>query len=393
MKHHGLKNNSKTLLFLSILLSWSPISSQDSFFQNFQSAKSYFNPSLVGLSGSTSINAKHRRQWGIGSSLFNSTYVSLEESLPCAFLDWGISGLKDVEGTAGFATTEMSASISGTIPFGNSNQVHNIRIGLSPRLSHKSIDLEALVFSDQLDPRFGAINPTSFNPNNADGRSLTFFSPAIGISMISTWMADTKKPITSSIGAAIYHTLALGDNLGGVESILKIDGGAAVPTRYTAFAEVEIITHSTNSFYTSVTPMVFYHQQASINYLEFGVSTAYNRDFSLGLYYHYSPKLDDRRSSNFYTIQADIAIIKTKNSRIDLGLGYSNTVTGLRNLLSDAFEVSFTYHFSKSFSCELMGFNGGNSSPSVRCPGAKFANMKRYEDLWYHSVGIGKTTK
>ena len=343
---------------------------------------------MTGISGSTSFNAKHRRQWGIGDPLFESTYLSIEESVPCSFFDWGLSFLNDKEGSAGFKTTEFAASISGVIPFGNQSQIHNIRVGLSPRFTRKSIDLSLLTFSDQLDPKYGLVdqsgnlNPTSFvSPN--DGRSSAFFSPAVGISMISTWRADTHRPITTSLGAAIYHVLALGDDFGGIESVLQLDRGAEVPARITAFFEAEFVALSGPTYFGTISPWLFYHKQSDLDYIELGTAFAYNRDLELGLYYHWTPSNDNLQSTNFYTVSADIAIVKTKDHRMDLGLSYSNSVTGLRNLFSDAFEVSFTYHFSKSYTCGALGLDGNSAVPSVSCPGAKFANMKRYEDLWY----------
>lgn len=387
------RSSVESAFFALVLISLSVTGhAQDAFFNNFQTGKSYFNPSLVGTSGSLSLTAKHKRQWNIVDPWFTSTYIGLEESLPCTFLDWGLSILFDREGTAGFTTREGAFNIAGTIPFKIGHHIHNVKIGLSPRYSQKSIDYNSLVFSDQLDPKYGptnslgGVNPTSFIPPDNSGLSNTFFSPSVGISLVSVWNAGKRNAhkVVTSFGAAITHVLNLSESFGNIESVQRLS--AQIPARYSLFAEAEFRPINDSEDLLTITPVIFYHRQASLEYLEFGASVGYNRNVQFGLYAQYSPNGANQTSTNRLIGQFDIGMLRLNSHRVDLGVNISTSLTGIQNARGNTMEVSFTYHFNKSVTCALAGKDSVPSIPNIVCPGDKFANMKRYQDLFYYSI-------
>ncbi len=380
------------LTLVTIALLCGSSEAQDAFFNNFETGKSYFNPSLVGTTGSLSITAKHKRQWHILDPWFQTTYFAVEESLPCTFLDWGLSFLHDSEGTAGFTTREGAFNIAGTIPFTIGNHLQNVKIGFSPRYSQKSIDYDRLVFSDQLDPKYGPVNasgvsnPTSFIPPDNTGLSNSFFSPSLGITFVTVWNAKKRnvRKIITSLGASITHVLALSDDLGNIESVQRLT--AEIPARYSFFAEAEIRPIIATDYFISLTPIVVYQHQARLNYWEMGASIGYNRDARFGLFLQYSPSNLDQISTNTLIGQLDLAIVRAEDHRVDLGINFSTGLTGFKNSRSNMMEVSLTYHFKKSVTCSLAGMESDPTTDTIECPGDKYAGMKRYQDLFYYSL-------
>lgn len=162
------------------------LSGQDPFFIHFYGNESAYNPALVGYKGSTSFSAKYKSQWAAGTvPAFRSTWVNFEESMPCNLLDYGLNLNYDEEGVGVFRTYDIGLKVAGTIPFDIGKSGNNIRLGLSLQRSVKTIDFTRLIFSDQLDPKFGLVDangdpiPTGFVPPDESG-SHPFFTPSAG---------------------------------------------------------------------------------------------------------------------------------------------------------------------------------------------------------------------
>ena len=96
--------------------------------------------------------------------------MSLEESVPCALFDLGLHYYGDQEGNGRLQTHQLGASFAAAPVFRDDrhNGTTNLRIGGSFFWSQKRIDFTKLVFSDQLDAKYGIfdrlgnLNPTSF---------------------------------------------------------------------------------------------------------------------------------------------------------------------------------------------------------------------------------------
>jgi hypothetical protein len=73
--------------------------------------------------------------------------------------------------------------------------------------------------------------------------------------------------------------------------------------------------------------------------------------------------------------------------RLDLGLSYSNNISGLNNLVGPIFELSIGWHFSRGIICGIGGENGYENdfikNSEVVCPDT--GNEKLYENIWYKS--------
>jgi type IX secretion system PorP/SprF family membrane protein len=369
------------LLFLSLCFTQKAYS-QDPFFTHFYNNRSHFNPALTGISGSFSLNVKHKSQWkGASVPAFRSTSITLEETVLCHFLDYGFFFNHDQEGAGIFETFEPGFRFAGTLPFWDG--ALNIRLGGSMMWGWKRIDFTKLIFSDQLDPRYGFQNlPSTFIPPG-DGVSQSYISPAVGASFRSVVEASRQLVFDIQGGMALHNGFSIGrEQFGHTESILGLD--ARIPVRWNAFFDTNIffIGNRYRSFF-SINPQVIYQNQAQLDYLEAGLRLGFNRTFSLGFFYHHSKtSIEGADDANWLSVNAQLGSILAQDRRIDLGFSYSSNVEGLRNIVGPIYEFSLTYHFKSSPACSLFG--GGDPARSVICPPlAKTKKNKIYDNIWY----------
>ncbi len=379
-------------LLAFLVLSFSgKIEAQDPFYTHFYGNEAYFNPALVGLKGSFSLNAKYKSQWPADNvSPFVSGMISVEESMPCNLFDYGLSLNFDEEGAGRFRTYDFGFRFAGTPAFTLGNSVHNIKLGAAFQWSLKTVDYSKFIFSDELHPKYGTVDvfgndlATGFVPPN-EGESHVFFTPAIGIAY--NWLSneDSKKATSLLIGGAVHNAFSIGnDLLGNEESILGI--GTKIPVRINAFARAEFILSNNNRNFWSMGPMLFYQQQGLLEYGEAGFFTSFNRTLRGAVLYHFSPQTLSGNSTNWFSFNVEFGGRLSQDRRVDLGLSYSNNFSGLRNIVGPIFEFSITYHLAGSPVCGWMG--RGDEVPygkGPKCPTAAFSpgRKKMYENIWY----------
>ncbi|MEM1123937.1 MAG: type IX secretion system membrane protein PorP/SprF [Bacteroidota bacterium] len=364
---------------------------QDPFFTHFYGNKSFFNPSLVGLVGSTSIGARYKSQWRHnGNPAFRTVAVSYEESLPCSFFDYGLFATMDEEGTSNFKTYDVGFRIAGTPALKTFNTVHNLRIGMDFRWVWKTIDFSTLIFSDQLDPKYGTVdvngvaNPTAFTPP-FDQQSTTAFAPAVGLTYKVLFDESDIQSPSLMVGASYHNTLSIGNRDSGHEdSVLGL--GGTVPTRWNAFAEFEWIPFYKNKVFLLIRPSLFYQKQGPLDYWEAGVQFWRNRLISVGGYYHANSRSEVSNNAEWLSFRVETGALGGENGRVNLGFTYATNFKGLRNFVGPTLEFSVTYHFAASPSCNLAGLENevpyGNPK-NVKCPTGVGARSKLYEDIWF----------
>ncbi|MEO7176250.1 MAG: type IX secretion system membrane protein PorP/SprF, partial [Saprospiraceae bacterium] len=214
---------------------------QDPFFLQFANSESQFNPSLVGNKGATSIMLKYKSQWNATEvNGFRSGSLLFEESMPCTIFDYGLNLGIDQEGAGLLKTMNLGGKLAGTIPWEIGNSNHNLRAGLGLQWIRKSIDYGRLIFSDELDPKYGTVDvsgtdiPTSFFADN-DGRSLWVFAPAVGFSHRILFNNKSRTSPTLQYGIAVHNAFSMSS--GNIESILDQD--TRISPRYNAFLMTE----------------------------------------------------------------------------------------------------------------------------------------------------------
>ena len=362
---------------------------QDPFFTHFYGNKSFFNPSLVGIVGSTSVGVRYKTQWKHqGTPTFRTMAVSFEESVPCSFFDYGVFGIVDEEGLSRFRTYDVGFRVAGTPAWDLGKSIHNLRIGFDFRWIWKSIDFNTLTFSDQLDPKYGTIdvngipNPTAFIPPD-DNQTNRAFAPGVGLTYKILSTEKGSKPFTLMFGGSYHNTLSIGQQgTGHEDSILGI--GTRIPGRWNAFAELELILHAKGNAFVSLKPIAFYQNQGSLDYYEAGAQIWLSRLISVGAYYHNNSRPQASNNAEWLSFRMETNAIGGRDSKVNLGFTYATNFKGLRNFVGPTFEVAVVWHFAMSPACNLAGL--GDLVPynknSVRCTGIG-ARKKLYENIWF----------
>jgi len=383
-------------LALTILIfgaGWPNASAQDPFFTHFYNNESSYNPALVGYRGALSLLTKYKTQWGASNiPAFRSGMASLEESLPCSIFDYGLNAAFDEEGDGVFRTYDFGGRLAGTVPFDWGDSRHNLRLGLGLQWSFKTIDFSRLVFSDQLDPKYGLLNrmgvanASSFVPPN-DGRSLWFFTPSVGGTHRILFNANNRRSPTLHYGFAVhnaYSMLRFRDS-GHEESILDI--GTRIPSRYAFFGTFEFIPFwdARSGLFLGLRPTVLYQHQGGLQYWEAGARISASRLLALGVYYHFNETPLEGRNTNWFTLALEFGDVLSKRQRIDVGFAYSGNLTGMRNQAGPILEASISYHFGKSPSCGIAGMENDLVRPGQECLTSNLTPRRRkmYEGIWY----------
>lgn len=143
------------ILLLPLLLT-----AQDPSFSQFYANRIYLNPAFTGIEGGIALSGSVRVQWVKVDKGFRTYDFAVETRLPHIGLGLGLHLLKNTEGLSNLSTTQAGLAVSYTIP----GQKNNVHFGMETRLVQKSIDWDKLVFSDQIDPVYGVVYPSSVVP-------------------------------------------------------------------------------------------------------------------------------------------------------------------------------------------------------------------------------------
>jgi len=390
------------LILITILLSTAYSKAQDPFFTHFHGAESTYNPAMTGIKGSRNITTKYKSQWGTSTiAPFQTGLIAYEESLPCLPIDYGASFLYDQEGDGRLRTHDFSLKFAGGPSFAPryGKSLTHFRFGLNFQFGYNQIDFSRLVFSDQLDPKYGTVdangnpNPTSFVPPG-ENQSLTYFAPSVGFMV--QHLSSTRSPKASSFqfGAALLNAYSLGrPTNGNSNALLRLN--VDLPERYNAFVRFDFVpVNHRNRYYLSVSPSAFYQQQGGLSYWETGVRLGLSRLIGAGIYYHSSFAQSSGANTKWMTFNLEVGeVLQNYSGRVDVGTSFSWNQSGLKNFAGPTFELSLTYHWAKSVFCR--NFREGYSYPDNKqnkrdCPYWSFSNARKrvYENIWYKTLNF-----
>ncbi|MFC2107550.1 PorP/SprF family type IX secretion system membrane protein [Bacteroidota bacterium] len=197
-----MKTFKPIIILVILLLMWFPMKGQDAVYSQWTSNQIYYNPGYVGISQGMRSRFAYRQQWvklPQDFRNFNFTTDIAARNIP------GSGGLgvmfdTDNEGEGYIKRTQIGAVVAVRVPI-HSNMI--TQFGILSSFVQKRIDWNRMVFSDQLDERYGNIYPSNFKHPSDD--RVTY--PDFGVGGVfrfsqSTW---TSKEIVGSIGVAVHH--------------------------------------------------------------------------------------------------------------------------------------------------------------------------------------------
>jgi len=293
---------------------------QDPHFSQFTNNLQYYNPAYTGLNNGLNINLSYRRQWPGIPGRFETFYLGMDKSL---WIAPGVGGLgltvmADLEGEGGLKMINIGLPLSSRIQL-SENWI--IQVSLMPSIIQVSVDWSKLVFSDQLNPYYGAIYPTSFS--YPDYNTVNVFDISVGgvIKYESFPQRGSEKfNRIFNAGFAVYHTNSPNISLSNLD--------APLPRRY-VFYGTYIFPLSKNFYRRSLLqlePAILLEFQSPMSSYTAGVNF-HKSKYHVGLFY---------RNRDYKILNIDAMVFS---------FGYS---LPLNDFDGSLFMVSYSYDFTLS---------------------------------------------
>lgn len=313
------------LLRISIILLIKSVhlDAQDPVFSQFYTAPLHLNPALTGISPDAKVALNYRNQWPSINQAYVTYAASYDQFFPKFNSGFGLSILADDSGRGLYKTTVVQANYSYNVRF---NDDFQMRLGLSAGWIGSRINWSRLIFSDQLDPEFGAVSPGGLPyPTNEvppeSGNSTSVFDASAGMLFFNK---------TFYGGLTLKHLNS--PQFSFLEVNNQLTGGLPLSVSVHTGAEIDLVNLGGKSD-VFVSPGLQYIRQGSLSQLNIGTIFRYYL-YGTGVWYRHSSTNPD-------------AVIFTVEGRKDqYRLAYSYDVT-LSKLSSSggAHEISFIINF------------------------------------------------
>lgn len=360
-------------LLIGLFIYTLQLSAQDPTFSQFFNSRTYMNPAAVAMDGGLTVNGTYRNQWNQIPGKFESQFLSVE-ALSCLGSAFGVHILHDSEGE-GLLNT-LSAGLDYAYLIGGEGQ---LRLGFGAAWYQKWVNWDALIFSDQLDAKDGAVLPSQ-----AD-RLYDVKPSGLGFKagFVYTKPPETKNGTSFSFGAGVTHLGNIRLNERTREGFYDAN---PIALRFSVFGEVVLpfFRFTGPGYLITVIPQFKYEQQSTLKTTSVGVTGHYN-SFSLGVFYQNNLPWGDLNNTDAMSLYFGFLQTPNKNMLIEYGISYdTNNVPefGRSNLggqTGGVIELSVKLHFKgASIFCNAkkprMNKNG-----KVNCPSPK----GRHVNEWY----------
>lgn len=153
--------------------------SQDVNFSQAYANGIWLNPSLTGVDENPKLSFAYRTQWASSAAKYTTHATSFENSLPGKNSSYGIQFLSDVSGDNILKTQTGNLFYSYKIKL---NRKWQIRAGIQAGINQKSLNIDNLIFEDQINDRQGVVRATDEILQN---QNLYFYDFGTGLTLMS----------------------------------------------------------------------------------------------------------------------------------------------------------------------------------------------------------------
>jgi len=359
-------------LLVGLLYFTLQVSAQDPTFSQFFNSRTYLNPAAVAMDGGLTINGTYRNQWNQIPGKFESQFLSVE-ALSCLGSAFGVNVMHDSEGE-GLLNT-FSAGLDYAYLIGGQGQ---FRLGLGTYWYQKWVDWDALIFSDQLDPKDGAVLTSQ-----AD-RLDTVKPSGLGFKAGFVYTQPASDDDASfSFGAGVTHLGSIRLNERTREGFYDAN---PIALRFSVFGEVVLpfFRFTGPGYLITIIPQFKYEQQSSLKTTTIGVTGHYN-GFSLGAFYQNNLPWGDLTNTDAMSLYFGFLQSPSKKYLIEYGISYdSNNVpafgrSNLGGYTGGVIELSIKLQFKGGTIFCSPRKSKMNKGKKVNCPSPK----GRHVNEWY----------
>lgn len=243
-----------------------PTLGQDINYSQFFTAPLYYNPAFTGLNTGLRARFLFRDQWPTLPVDIKSYYFAADigdRNLPGSG-GIGLMIQSDNPGYGLISNLQAALTIGVRIPV---TSFMAAQVGIKAAVVQRLVNWDELVFSDQLDPKYGNIYQTGFIPPDADKRVF----PDFGAGAILQFISPTGN-INGSVGFACDHLFK-------PDQAFLSNASAPLPRKWVAHGDVVISAgYSSSSFYRAADEPLkinvgfLYQNQANFNALQLGLN-------------------------------------------------------------------------------------------------------------------------
>ncbi len=339
----------KTLYTILLIFCISLCKAQDPSFSQFYASRIYLNPAFTGIENGISFSGVSRMQWLNVDQGFQTYIASVEIQEPFLRSGFGLSLYHDTQGLMQLNTDQIALSYAYHIPLDK----HNIHIGLQGRWVQKSVDWDKIIFSDQIDPVFGDINPSTAVPL-LDKISFTDFDFGI------LWRFEKDMRIgnlisrdtRTSIGLSLHHLPYLFLKDTGNESFQNLDTQTSPRLTLHAGTVIPLVFFNGKKSKISISPNIkidlqgdrFFVPRQHLQVITYGLYILYDGIY-IGAFYqnkHTFPQFKDTNAFIF-AMGAYLSNRNQQNRNFFLGFSYDANTTGLGPRAGGVYEVALRW--------------------------------------------------
>ena len=343
------------IVLLSFLMLGSQnASSQDLDYAQFYNNPTYFNPANVGLTLGLKSRLNYKRQWTGLSGDYHSYSFSMdiaERRMPGAG-GIGIIANQSLAGKGVLKTNMIGFMPSVRIPISRNTL---FQLGALASVVTQQLNWDNLVFGDELDPRWGNVNETSFS---GPAREQVIY-PDFSFGGIFQFQGTNME---GSIGVAVHHITTPN------QSYFETDSKLA--RKYVYNLDFIININEDEGFYTKrqgfkLNPGIMVIHQASLMYYTFGMNVYMSRIY-LGIWY----KNQSLEYAEFSTLTAMVGlnIPFNEESRMKIMYSYEMNIKSQQNFTGPSHEISLIFEFDD------IGLMRKKNNNSILVPSQKRSN-------------------
>jgi type IX secretion system PorP/SprF family membrane protein len=313
----------RLLIFLFIFIgSWKALA-QDPQFSQFYSAPMYLNPAFAGTGSEHRYTINFRNQWPGLPQAFNTYAVSYDRSVARLRSGFGLLVMADRAGSASLTATTIAGSYAYRLQISD-------KLMISPAVqfaySNRSMDMQKLVFGDQLD--FNGSWGATVDPDFKRLEGSSYFDFSSGVLVYNRWFWA---------GAAVFHMNEPNQSFLGEQDELPmkttIHGGVRIPL-YNGPKKLDRVS--------SIAPSFVYKKQGKFNQLDVGMHFHYN-PIMIGVWYRGVPI--QKNASDRVNHDAITGLFGLRFKEIDFGYSYDFTLSQMGFASGGAHEISLIYHY------------------------------------------------
>ena len=314
----------------------------------------YYNPANVGITMGLKSRLNYRKQWTGLSGDYHSYSFSTdiaERSLPGAG-GIGIIANQEVAGKGVLKTNSIGFIPSVRIPL-SKNTI--FQLGALVSLVTQQLNWDNLVFGDELDPRWGNVNPSSFA---GPAREKVVY-PDFSFGGIFQFQGDNME---GSIGAAVHHITRPNQSY--------FDINSRLPRKFVYNLDFVITVSEEQGYYSKrkgfkLNPGLMVINQSNLWMYSVGMNI-YMSHVYLGLWYK-NQSLEYDEFSNL-TAMAGINIPFNNESRMKIMYSYEFNINSKYNFTGPSHQISLIFEF------EDIGLIGKKSNSPIMGPATQRSN-------------------